>query len=218
MELLSPPVPQLAVAVADGQRLFAEGLGRALRAQADLDVSDECATTGRAILRCVARRKPDVALIDFWIADMAGPAAARAIRNISPSTRVLFLTEFLIGPVQRAQARAAGALWFLRKDLALDEIVAAIRAAALTPVPPEHHEADAQAADRVRRLMTLSVREIEVLQVLRRGLSPQEAAAEFSISSGTVKNHIHSILVKTNTRNQLEALLLAEGEGWISGD
>jgi DNA-binding NarL/FixJ family response regulator len=68
MELLSPPVSQLAVAVADGQRLFAEGLGRALRAQADLDISDECATTGRAILRCVARRKPDVALIDFWIA------------------------------------------------------------------------------------------------------------------------------------------------------
>lgn len=207
----------IAVAVADAQRLFAEALAASLQAEDDLEVSEAPSTTGRQLLREVARRKPEVALIDFWVRDMAGPAAARAIAKASPATRVLFLTEFAIGPRQLAQARAGAALAFLRKDLPLAEVVAAVRAAAATPTPPIR-PADAAAGERADLLMTLSVREIEVLQMLRQGFSPREAAAELSISPGTVKNHIHNILVKTKAGSQLEAVLLAEAEGFISGD
>ena len=205
----------ITVAVADAERLFAEALTFALREHADLDVSDACSTTGRAIVSEAVRRPPDVALIDFWIADMAGPAAARGVRKVSPSTRVLFLTEFFIGPVQLEDAQRAGALWFLRKTLGLEEVVEAIRAAAATPAPPAT-ESGQQTPERVGRLLTLTAREIEVLQVLRKGVSLRDAADELSISTGTVKNHIHKILVKTNVRNQVEAMIMAEDEGFIS--
>lgn len=208
-------MPQIAVAVADAQRLFAQSLSRSLQEFGDLDIAHGGSTTGREIVSEVGRRRPDVALIDFWISDMDGPAAARAVLKVSPSTRVLFLTEFVIGPVQKSQMRAAGALWYLDKGLALRQVVDAIRAAAATPAPPEVN-GDAEAGERVCRLMTLTTREIEVLQILRSGRSPQEVADELSISAGTVKNHIHKILVKTKTQSQVEAMVLAEDEGFIS--
>lgn len=209
-------VAPLAVAVADSQRMFAEGLVRCLQDHAGLDVSQEISTTGREIVREVARRNPHVVLLDFWISDMAGPAAARALLKVAPSTKVLFLTEYFIGPVERQRARASGALWFLRKDLALHDVVVAIRAAAATPARLEPTATDERGPDRVSRLTTLTAREIEVLQVLRRGLSIREVADQLSISAGTVKNHIHNILVKTQAHNQVDAMMIAEQEGFIS--
>lgn len=199
------------MAVAHPQRLFAEALVRSLQAHADLEVSQEISLTGRAIVREVARRPPDVALVDFWIGDMAGPAAVRGIVKASPRTRVVLLTEFLMGPVQREQVRSCGASGLLPKEIGLQQVVEAVRAAAVAPVVPGD-----QGAGGGCRVAALTTREIEVLQVLRRGLSPREAAEVLSISAGTVKNHVHSILVKTKARTQVEAVLLAEEEGFIS--
>ena len=129
----------------------------------------------------------------------------------------MFLTESSIGPIQREQGQTAGGLEFLHKDLALEDVVHSIRTAAATPVPRDLARGDGRAAERVRRLMTLSARELDVLQVLRTASSSREAATKLSISSGTLKNHVHNILVKTEARSQLEALIMAEEEGWISG-
>jgi len=208
-------VAPLTVAVADAQRMFAEGLVQSLQNHVGLDVHSEISTAGREIVAEVGRRKPDVVLLDFWISDMAGPAAARAILKASPLTKVLFLTEYFIGPLQAKQARSSGALWFLWKDLALNDVVTAIRAAAATPAA-EVMARDDRPADRVGRLLTLTAREIEVLQVLRRSQSIRAVADQLSISAGTVKNHIHNIMVKTQAHNQVDIMMMAEEEGFIS--
>jgi DNA-binding NarL/FixJ family response regulator len=198
--------------------MFAEGLACALSDHADFDVSEKCSTSVSEILRCVAGRRPGVALVDFWISDIPGPAVARAILNVSPLTRILFLSELSVGPVEREQAQAAGALSFLPKEhLAIDDVVATIRSVAATPVARSLRQGDDH-TERVLLLMTLSPREVEVLQSLRRCLSLREVATELSISPGTVKNHIHNVLVKTKSRSQLEAMIVAEEEGWISSD
>lgn len=202
--------------VADSQRLFAESLVFALQEHGEFDIVPEWSITGRQVLRHVAEHKPDVALIDFWITDMAGPPTARAVLRLSPSTRVLFLTEFFIGPVQRQEAATAGALWFLNKDLPLNSVVNAIHAAAATspaPRPP-----DDATPDWVLRLMSLTSREIEVLQLLRQGNSYREVSKELMISPGTVKNHLHKIVVKTGVASPVEAMIIAEAEGFISSE
>lgn len=206
-------VAPIKVAVADAQRLFAESLAAALDEEADLVVSPVCSTSGREIVREAARRPPDVALIDFWISDTAGPGAAQAVMQAAPCARVLFLTEYFIGPVQVEQARRSRALGFVGKGLGLHDIAAAIRSAAATPIPPQLDGHDVRAT----LVQGLSTREIEVLQLLRRGLAPKEVADELSISAGTVKNHIHRILAKTRVRSQVEAMMMAENEGLISG-
>ncbi|HUR18237.1 MAG TPA: response regulator transcription factor [Acidimicrobiales bacterium] len=207
------PAPQITVAVAHRQRLFAEGLVRALQHHPGLKVFRQWSTTGAQVIKEVGRLKPDVALIDFWIADVPGPAAVKAALQLSPATQVLFLTEFFIGPLQWNQARACGARWFVPKDFSFDQIVTAIRAAAADARPRTNEELPT--AGGRRGLTTLSPREIEVLQVLSRGSSIRAAANELSISAGTVKNHVHNILEKTGARNQIEVLIIAKEEGLI---
>jgi len=236
---------RIGVVVADAQRLFVESMSRALQEHPDLNVSQGRSTTGREAVKEVTRFKPDVALLDFWITGLRGPAATRAILKVLPAVKVFFLSEFFIGPGQIKEAHAAGAIGFLRKDLALETVVAAVRDAnrcspgdidGLLPAqeawptvpgsgPDRPTEAqrphpglagDDRSEDRSRRLTTLTNREIEVLQLLRQGLATKQLARELSITVGTLKNHIHNIIVKTGASTQLEAVNIAEEGGYIS--
>ncbi|MFN2606561.1 MAG: LuxR C-terminal-related transcriptional regulator [Acidimicrobiales bacterium] len=211
-------VTDITVLVADAQRLFADALITALSRQPDLRPSAECPTTGPATIQLLGRLRPDVALVDYWMPAMEGPAVTRAAASSSPRTKVLLLS-WLHGPIQIREALASGAAGFLPKSIGLDELEAAIRRAhqgeplvygpQLAKLAGDIEARYQDASEQTGRLDTLSPREVEVLQLLGDGRTPHEIAEALFISQGTVKNHIHRILRKTGAQSQLEAVAMA---------
>jgi len=217
-------VPATTVLVADAQRLFAEALAMALRGQRDLEVFDAHPTDGHDAVRSVMRLKPDVAVLDLWMPGMSGPAAARAISTWSAETKVLILSWFH-GPVQVQEALAAGVIGFLPKGVRVAQVAEAIRRAArgeavvyaeeLFEMVDGINRRARLGEGRWDRLMTLSSREVEILQKLSTGRPAKQAARELSIAMGTLKNHIHNILVKTGAETKLEAINMARAVGLV---
>lgn len=214
----------ISVLVGDGQLLLAEALASALRQFPDFKVFPEHHTTGRETVEAVVRLRPDVVLLDYWMPGMDGPAATRAIHAWAPATKVLMLSWFH-GPRQVQEALAAGAVGFLPKSLTLQQVVLSIhRAIAGDPLVYADRLADMvdvisdryeEALERWQRLMKLTPREVEILQVLCQGRPAKQAAKELRITVGTLKNHVHNILQKTGAATQLQAINMARHEGLI---
>jgi DNA-binding NarL/FixJ family response regulator len=209
------------VVVVDDHDLFRVGLASMLSAQPDISVVGQ-ASRGQMGVQLVDDLAPDVVLMDQRMPDLDGPDATRAILERRPSTRVLALTV-LSGDVDVAAAMQAGACGFLAKDGPIDDVAVAVRAAArgvswLSP----------RAADlvlgRVRRhelepssnhgpLEPLSRRELEVLQLLARGMENTTIATTLEISPRTAKNHVSSILRKLGVPGRIQAAVYAVRHG-----
>ncbi len=213
----APASPRpMRVLVADAQRLFAESLAIAMRVSA-FEVVDEYPSTGLAAAKLVVQERPDVALIDYWMSDMDGPAATRAIQAWAPGTTVLLLSWFR-GPSQVHEALSAGAAGYLPKSLPFPQLVDAVRRASAgeSPVYQRHlgrlaHAIDQRAEEALatqKRLFALTQREVQILQLLNQGLAAKQVAQLLSITVGTVKNHIHKILLKTGASTQAEAMAM----------
>lgn len=212
--------------VADSQRLFAETLAVALGTFPGFKVIDEYPTTGAGTLEVAARHRPDALLLDYWIRGMGGPSTTLAVHAQLPSTKVLLLS-WLHGRAEVQRAIAAGAVAFLPKASRLSQVAGAVQRAFAgedfvfsEPLAQLIDAGEARAdetQDICRRLLSLSPRELNVLQLLSEGLSAAQIASELAISRGTVKNHIHHILEKTATNSQLEAVAVAR-VGRMVGD
>jgi two-component system, NarL family, response regulator LiaR len=212
---------QIRVLVVDDHDLFRAGLASVLASQNGIDVVGQ-ASSGRAGVRLAAELRPDVVLMDMRMPDIDGPAAARQILAHNPDVRVLALT---VASDERdvSSAIIAGACGYLLKDSPIDDVVEAVRAAARGIAWLSPRAADAL-LDRIRRDYVepheapepepdLSPREVEVLQLIARGLDNSEIAAELSISPRTAKNHVSSILSKLEVPNRIQAATYAVRSG-----
>lgn len=214
----------ITVLVADTQRLFGEALGQALARFPDLDVVDEVPLTGPLAVESIAARKPDVALLDYWLPGILGPDVTRAVLARSPRQRILVLGWFF-GPDQIGAVLDSGACGFLPKSLTVEQIVIGIRQAQAGKKPVladglDHLKAELerrcdQQDQRVSRLMTLTPRELKIIGLLSQGRPVQDLAKELAITLGTLRHYIHSILRKTGARSQMEAVAMARQEGLI---
>jgi DNA-binding NarL/FixJ family response regulator len=141
---------------------------------------------------------------------------------VAPLTRVLVLT-ISDQDADVMDAILAGACGYLLKDAPIDDVVEAVRAAArgVAWLAPKAAEV---LLDRIKRnygeagaqpelQQSLSPREIEVLQLVARGLDNTEIAAELSISPRTAKNHVSSILAKLEVPNRIQAATYAVRTG-----
>jgi DNA-binding NarL/FixJ family response regulator len=120
--------PRLSVLIADDHDLFAESLTAFLGTEPAIEVVGR-AVNGDEAQRLAAQINPDVVLMDISMPIVDGITAARAIRDDSPGTRVLFLTGSN-SPADVAAARAAGGVGYVTKDKIASELVEAIRSAA----------------------------------------------------------------------------------------
>jgi DNA-binding NarL/FixJ family response regulator len=209
------------VLVVDDHDLFRAGLASVLASHEGLQVAAQ-ASGGRMAIRLARELRPDVVLMDLRMPDLEGPAAMREILAFNPETRVLALTV-AADEADVSAAIVAGACGYLLKDSPIDDVVEAVRAAARGVAWLSPKAADTL-LERIRRdhadppvvaelEADLSPRELEVLQLVARGLDNGEIAAELSISPRTAKNHVSNILAKLEVPNRIQAATYAVRAG-----
>ncbi len=151
-----------------------------------------------------ARRfEPHVALVDLFVGKEPGAEICARIREISPGTRVLFISG--AGRISAQAAKAAGAAGFISKDWVAEDVVRAVRMVGLGMSVFEPETAPAPAG--------LSPRERDVLELLATGATNREIADALFLSPHTVKDHTSSLYRKLDVRNRVAAVQRAERLG-----
>jgi DNA-binding NarL/FixJ family response regulator/class 3 adenylate cyclase len=222
------PLRPITVVIADDQRLLRTGFRVILDAEPDVTVVGE-AGDGLAAVDVVARRRPDVVLMDIRMPELDGLSAAeRILADPQNTTAVVMLTTFDASEYV-FKALRAGATGFLLKDTPSDRLLDAVRVAAagealIAPritrrLIAEFARASRPAGDELPpALAELTVREIDVLRLVAQGLSNAEIAAELVLGENTIKTHVGRLLAKLGLRDRVQAVVLAYETGLVTPD
>jgi DNA-binding NarL/FixJ family response regulator len=201
------------VVVVDDHDLYVKGLVRLLGERGLTVVGT--AGSGKEALDVVARTVPDVVLMDLGLPDMSGVETTRRLTGAGLGVCVVVLTA-MADEALLMDAIQAGAVGYVLKDAPVDEIVAAVHAAATggSLVAPELartllRRIRSESTEFERLRPRLSDREREVLKLMVEGLDNAEIAKRLFISQNTVKNHVAAILVKLEVDNRLQAAVRA---------
>lgn len=213
---------RIRVLLVDDQPLVRAGLRRILEVDDRLLVVGEAEDGQRAVEQARALR-PDVVLMDIRMPILDGIEATRRIVDTDLPARVVMLTTFGLDELVVAALRA-GASGFVLKEAPPEEIIEAVHVVArgdalLAPqvtraVLNELHRHPAR-AELGAKLEELTPREREVLELLARGLSNAEIAAELVVGEGTVKTHVAHVLAKLGVRDRVQAVVYAYEAGAV---
>jgi DNA-binding NarL/FixJ family response regulator len=211
------------VVLADDQPLVRAGLRVLIADTPDLAVAGEAGTGAQAV-QLVRDTEPDVVLMDIRMPGMDGIEATRMITADPAAARVIMLTTFDDDDYVYAALRA-GASGFLVKDMALEDILAAIRVVAggdallapgVTRRLIEEFAARPEPAPRPREIDGITEREREVLTLVGRGMSNGEIAARLCVSMATAKAHVAHLLTKLGARDRVQLVIAAYEAGLVS--
>ena len=206
---MSDPSP-VRVMIVDDHPMVRRGLAAFLKVQSDLELVGE-ASDGTQALRVCNQVKPDVILMDLVMPGMSGTETTRLLREKCPHVHVIALTSFQEKELVR-EALEAGATSYLLKNVAADELAAAIRAAhtGRSTLAPEALQALVQSASEPPKpVYGLTPREDEVLVLMVEGLTNPEIAERLVVTRSTAKAHVSSILSKLGVSNRGEAIRVA---------
>ncbi len=210
------------VVLIDDHQMMREGLRALLAAGApDLEIVGE-ASDGRSALSLVRSLTPDVVVMDIGMAGLNGVEATRAIRADNKRVKVIALSTHTDKRYVHHMLDA-GACGYVLKISAHDELVRAVRAAAVgkTYLSPEiagsvvERAGDKSASDG-SAYSTLGAREREVLQLVAEGKSSGETARKMNISIKTVETHRRNIVQMLGLHGTAELTKYAIREGLTS--
>lgn len=201
------------VLIVDDHSVVRNGIAFSLQAFPDIDIVAQ-ASSGEEALRICAEAEvlPDVVLMDLIMPGMGGVAAIRELHNAYPQVQIIALTGFQEGTLVE-EALPAGAIGYLLKDVAVEELAKAIRLASCGVPSLAPAAAQALVHSVARRPppigQDLTEREREVLRLLAEGLSNQQIAERLVITPATVKFHTRSIRSKLGTASRTETVVVA---------
>jgi len=198
------------VLLVDDHNVVRSGLATFLRAYDDLELVGE-AKNGLEAVRLCRQVKPDVVLMDLMMPEMDGIAATRAILAECPDIKIIAMTSFEEEELVHG-VLAAGAISYLLKNVASEELSKAIRDAVSgrSTLSPEAARVLVQATRPTTQPSSgLTERESEVLNLVAQGRSNQQIADALVVSLATVKAHISSILGKLQVSSRTEAIAYA---------
>ena len=198
------------ILLVDDHDMVRRGIAVFLLTNDDLVLVGEAANGVEALEKC-AELQPDVVLMDLMMPVMDGITAIRLIRERYPATQVIALTSFSEEKLVETSLQA-GAIGYLFKNVSVDDLAAAIRAARVGQ-PTLAPEATKVLIQKITRPLTigqdLTNREREVLRLLVDGLSNPEIAERLSLSRSTIKTHVSHILEKLGVDSRVEVVTLA---------
>jgi DNA-binding NarL/FixJ family response regulator len=202
------------ILVVDDHTVVRQGLVALLNTVPDLKVIAE-ASDGQEAIQAYRQHRPDVTLMDLRLPKMSGADAIAAIRQESPTARIIVLTTF-DGDEDIFRALQAGAKGYLLKGTDVGDLTDAIRSvhAGKSRIP-------SFVAEKLAERMggpALTSRELEVLKRIVAGRSNKEIASDLNISEATVKTHINSILSKLGVNDRTQAATTALQRGIVHLD
>lgn len=204
----------ITLVVVDDHPVVRDGLRGMFDSAPDFEVLGE-ASNGVEGVDLVVRLDPDVVLMDLRMPGGGGVAAIAELAGRGARSKVLVLTTYDTDS-DTLPAIEAGATGYLLKDAPRDELFTAVRAAAdgRTVLSP------AVASRLISRVRTpaagsesLSVREREVLELVAKGTSNREIAAELFISEATVKTHLTHVFAKLGAKDRAAAVAIGYDRG-----
>ena len=193
-----------------------EGLKQFISLNPEFNVLDTFSTAEEALFE-IPKLKPQIVIMDISLPGMNGIECIRQVKDKSPSTQFMMFTVYE-NDEKVFEALKAGASGYLLKNTGLVQMIEALKELHIGGSP--------MSANIARKLVTvfrdkeketaslevLSKRENEILQLLSKGLLYKEIAEHLSISTGTVRQHIHRIYEKLHVQNRTEALNKAFGK------
>ena len=222
-----PGTDPIRVLIADDHALFRRGLQIVLEGEPGLELVGQ-ASDGQEAVQLAGEVVPDVVLMDIRMPKITGIEAARQMKEVAPSAKIVMLTisdeeEDLF------EAIRAGASGYLLKDIPLEELADSVRAVhggqslinpsmagkLLTEFATLARRDDEDEPAKHAPAPKLTEREMEVLRLVARGLNNRDIAKELFISENTVKNHVRNILEKLQIHSRMEAVMIAVREKLI---
>ncbi len=215
------------ILLADDHTILRDGIRALLSAEADLEVVGE-ASNGAEVLAILDHTPADVVLMDVQMPVLDGFATLPELRNRFPEVRVLVLT-MLDHENYVARILEAGALGYVLKNAAINEITYAIRTVAAgnpflcTEIGLSMlYKAVTQSSDATPDELgtpsgaELTARELEVLKLIAEGLTNGEISDKLFTSKRTIETHRQNIIAKTQAKNTAALIKLAVSRGLIS--
>lgn len=203
------------ILLADDHTLLREVIGEVLGLEPDFDVVGEAAD-GESAVELAAHRRPDVVLLDVEMPHSVPTETVRAIRRVSPHSRVIILTMHDAAQVVRDLVQC-GVAGYLHKSIGRAALVAAIRGVVATGggqrrlVMAVSH--DALVSDGCSTL--ISPRERQVLVFVAAAFSNRQIATRLSITEATVKRHLRNVFEKLGAVSRIDAVNRAAAAGLI---
>jgi NarL family two-component system response regulator LiaR len=198
------------VMIVDDHDMVRKGLATFLKAKLDLELVGE-AGNGQEALDMCEQVQPDVILMDLVMPKMDGITATRAIRERWSQVQVIALTSFQEKKLVQ-EALQAGAISYLLKNVSVDDLAEAIRAACAgrPTLAPEATQALIQTTSQeATQGYDLTPREHEVLVLMVEGLNNPKIAERLTVSRSTARAHVSNVLSKLGVSNRAEAITLA---------
>ena len=208
---------EISILITDEHAIVREGIRSLIETEPGMRIIGE-AVNGEESVALAAELEPDVILMDLMMPVMTGLEAIPLIIQANPEAKILVLTSFAEDELVY-EAIKGGALGYLIKDSTPDDLLQAISSVARGE--PSLSPAIAIKVMREIRKDTslppteepLTLRELEVLRLITKGMSNQEIADGLVISERTVRTHVSNILGKLHLANRTQAALFALKEG-----
>lgn len=212
------------VLLVDDHLLFREGLRKILKSQPDFDVVGEASDGVEAIIKA-SELLPDLILMDVTMPVSDGLEATQHIKKELPEVTIVMLTVN-DDDEKVFEAIRNGAQGYLLKSISSHEMLASLRGAvrgeaAITRalggrMLKEFRRVSQRGVDgRAEKLVSLTMREQEVLKLVTEGKTNKEISKSLIVSIHTVKSHMRKILAKLHLEKRQEAALYAKQQGLI---
>jgi len=194
--------PQISVAIVDDHPVLRDGIASLLAGQPDLRVValGDSVADAEAIL---SAGEADVLLLDVRLGTQSGLTALKHERSQRPAVVVLTAYDY---PQYAEAALRLGASGFVLKNGPIEDLLAAIRAAAIGGI---------HFALRPANRLSLSQRELDVVRLIVEGRSNDEIATALEIAPKTVESHLRRIFERVDVVSRTELATRALREGWL---